>query len=51
MWVAPGNPASSPLDQRERHSAKIVFETPASLYAVCLDRPTHGKAAPVRASR
>ncbi|KAJ7436203.1 hypothetical protein FB451DRAFT_1061926, partial [Mycena latifolia] len=36
---SPGDPASSPLDQWEGHSAKIVFENP-SLSDVCLDHPS-----------
>ncbi|KAJ7286441.1 hypothetical protein C8J57DRAFT_1050724, partial [Mycena rebaudengoi] len=37
---SPGDPASSPLDQWEEHSAKIVFENPHGKRAVsdvCLD--------------
>ncbi|EIW60214.1 uncharacterized protein TRAVEDRAFT_120206, partial [Trametes versicolor FP-101664 SS1] len=48
---APGDPASSPLNQREKHSAKIVFETSGFFFDVCLDRPTYGRAAPVKASK
>ncbi|KAJ7766669.1 hypothetical protein B0H16DRAFT_1309180, partial [Mycena metata] len=39
---SPGDPASSPLDQWEEHSAKIVFENPhkRALSDVCLDHPS-----------
>ncbi|KAJ7481099.1 hypothetical protein B0H11DRAFT_1638002, partial [Mycena galericulata] len=41
---SPGDPASSPLDQWEEHSAKIVFEDPHArarwLSDVCLDHPS-----------
>jgi hypothetical protein len=36
----PGDPASWPLDQREKRSAKIVFEdTITFIFDVCLDYP------------
>ncbi|KAJ7264913.1 hypothetical protein B0H12DRAFT_1263373 [Mycena haematopus] len=40
--ISPGDPASSPLDQWEEHSAKIVFENPheRALFDVCLDHPS-----------
>ncbi|KAF9479280.1 hypothetical protein BDN70DRAFT_878952 [Pholiota conissans] len=42
--MSPGDPASSPLDQREEQSAKIVFENAAlrkeSVSGVCLDHPS-----------
>ncbi|KAJ7772981.1 hypothetical protein DFH07DRAFT_1057330 [Mycena maculata] len=40
--ISPGDPASSPLDQWEEHSAKIVFENPhkRALSDVCLDHPS-----------
>ncbi|KAI0373062.1 hypothetical protein BV20DRAFT_922931, partial [Pilatotrama ljubarskyi] len=48
---SPGDPASSPLNQREKQSARIVFETSSLIFDACLDRPTHGEATPVRASK
>ncbi|KAJ7193858.1 hypothetical protein GGX14DRAFT_477442 [Mycena pura] len=40
--ISPGDPASSPLDQWEEHSAKIVFENPhaGALSDACLDHPS-----------
>ena len=50
----PGDPASWPLDQREKRSAKIVFEASfreESVFDVCLDYPTHDSAEPLQASK
>ncbi|EGN95691.1 hypothetical protein SERLA73DRAFT_142583, partial [Serpula lacrymans var. lacrymans S7.3] len=44
MYASPGDPASWPLNQREKRSAKIVFETTRSkrmsFFDVCLDHPS-----------